>query len=392
MPSQPDGEMTDRHVLFVLTDTRFFLSHRLPVVRAARASGLRVALAAHGTEAARDELAAEGVAAFELPWWSRVNPFAMAAMVLRVRALIVRLRPDIVHAVALLPCLIAGLAALLAGRPRLVLGLTGLGFVFASNSLFARLLKPLTIGALRFVVRHGRVHLTVQNTDDRTVLERYRIAAPSQITLIAGSGVDTDLFAPPAALPTAPPVRIGFAARLIAIKGVEEFVAAGARLHAEGQPVSLHIAGTPDPNNPSVIPRARLNGWKALPFLTLHGKVADMAAFWGGMHIACMPSRGGEGLPKALLEAGACGLPLVATDSPGCRDLVIDGENGRLVPPRDVEALAEALRDLALDAARRAAFGKAARARIVACHGEAEVGAATLAIYGDLLGAGASQG
>ena len=153
---------------------------------------------------------------------------------------------------------------------------------------------------------------------------------------------------------------MGFVGRLLDDKGVRTLVDAHAILAQRGRPVRLLIAGDPDPANPVSIPPQEIAAWSRRPGLLLLGHVADIRDVWKAAHIAVLPSRR-EGLPKSLLEAAACGRPIVATDVPGCREIARAGVNALLVPPDDPVALADAIDTLAQDAAMRARFGAAGR-------------------------------
>ena len=173
--------------------------------------------------------------------------------------------------------------------------------------------------------------------------------APDRLTLIRGSGVDLDRFAP-SPEPPGPPVA-ALVGRMLAVKGVADLAAAARLLRQRGVALRLWLAGPSDADSPSTIPPATLRGWQAEGLLEWHGPVGDIADLWRRAHIAVLPSQGGEGLPKALLEAAAAGRPIVATDVPGCREIVRPEETGLLVPRRDPAALADALARLAADAA-----------------------------------------
>jgi glycosyltransferase involved in cell wall biosynthesis len=235
--------------------------------------------------------------------------------------------------------------------------IAGLGFAFTSSTLKARLVRPILSAFLRYVLGHPRAAVLVQNPDDRKVAESLGIAADG-IFVIPGSGVETDRLMP---LPEPPgPVTVAFVGRLLDDKGVRSLIEAHDILGRRGQPVRLLIAGEPDPANPVSIPPQEIAEWGRRPGVELLGQVADIREVWKAAQIAVLPSRR-EGLPKSLLEAAACGRPIVATDVPGCREIARQGLNALLVPPDDAETLADAIGRLAQDAPLRARFGAAGR-------------------------------
>jgi glycosyltransferase involved in cell wall biosynthesis len=164
-------------------------------------------------------------------------------------------------------------------------------------------------------------------------------------------------------------------------KGVDLAVEAVRLAQQRGAPVELSLFGTPDPSNPKAIPEATLREWSSAPEIAWHGPTRDIAAVWRDHHVCCLPSRGGEGLPRTLLEGAACGRAILTTDVPGCRALVRDGQEGLVVPPNDAAALADALVALAGDPALVVRMGEAARVRVLDGFTEADVMAAVQNLY-----------
>ncbi len=202
--------------------------------------------------------------------------------------------------------------------------------------------------------------------------------------MIGGAGVDPAAYRPQP-LPPMPPLRVALVARMLWSKGIDVAVEAVRLARTQRAPVELDLYGAPDPSNRRAIAEATLRDWSR-DGVAWHGPTTDVAAVWASHHVACLPSRGGEGLPRTLLEAAACGRALVASDVPGCRSLVRDGVEGLLVPADDAPALAQALVRLSRDPALVAGLGTAARARIEAGgFTEAAVTEAVCALWRDLL-------
>lgn len=164
-------------------------------------------------------------------------------------------------------------------------------------------------------------------------------------------------------------------------KGVLDAVAAIRQLRARGVPVKLLLAGPVDPDNRGSLTTDQLAALAAEPGIEWLGQIADIREVWRQAAIAVLPSTYGEGVPKALLEAAACARPIIATDIPGCREVVRPGETGILVAPGDVEGLARSIAAMAEDPARRAAMGAAARAMVEAEFAEDIIARETLAVY-----------
>ena len=242
--------------------------------------------------------------------------------------------------------------------------------------------RPFVRLALQSLLNRPRATVLVQNLDDRAVIERLGVNG-ARIAVIAGSGVDTDAMVP---LPEpAEPVTLAFVGRLVESKGIRELLAAHERLGQRGRDIRLLIAGLPDPANPTSIPPQEIEAWSRRPNVKVLGFVEDIGALWARAHIAVLPSYR-EGLPLSLLEAAACGRPLVATDVPGCREIACPGVNAFLVPLDDTEALAAAIDRLALDPQLRHTFGKAGRELVELKFSSERIGRDVVALYRRLLG------
>jgi glycosyltransferase involved in cell wall biosynthesis len=370
-------------LLYLVTEDWYFWSHRLPMAQAAQRAGFAVGVATRVAEHG-ERIRGEGFALHPLRWRrGSTGLLANLAAILEIARLYRRERPRLVHHVALKPAVLGSIAAWLTGVPAVVNAVTGFGFVAASPSLRARLLRRPVGFALAHLIERANSRVIVQNADDRDLLIALNRAAAGRIAVIRGSGIDLAQFAA-AAPPPAAPVVAGFAGRLLADKGIATLVEAQQLLRRRGLDLRLLVAGTPDRENPSSIPDATLARWRESPGITWLGQVADIRTLWRAVHIAVLPSRR-EGLPKSLLEAAAMARPLVATDVPGCREIARDGENALLVAPDDAGALARALERLAGDAALRERFGKASRALVESDLAADAVGAATVALYRALI-------
>lgn len=316
-----------------------------------------------------------------------VNPLRETALLLRVARLLRRERPDLVHNFTIKCAVYGSLAARLARIPARVNAVDGLGYVFASDDRKARLLRP-AVRALLYSALHGRnTRLILQNPDDRAAFRNFKLVSPDRVHLIPGAGVDCTRFTPRAGRQAAAgqPVRILLAARLLWEKGIAEYAQAARVLRAQGRNVRCLLAGTPDPGNPAAVPEATLRAWVAEGSLEWLGHVADMRELYARVDVVVLPSYYREGIPTSLTEAAACGLPLVTTDMPGCREVVTDGEDGLLVPPRDADALARAIARLLDSPALARRLGHAARAKALAVFDERIIIRRTLEVYRTLL-------
>ncbi len=329
------------------------------MARAARNAGFEVHVATR-VHRLGPAIESEGFILHPLGWRrGSLDPFHIFSMIMEVRAIYRRVQPKIVHHVALVPTVVGSIAAFGLPIERLN-ALAGLGFAFSSQTPGAKILRIFVERILIFLLSLNRSIALVQNPDDKAFLELLGLAE-EKIALIPGSGVDTDALTP---LPEPPwPITIGYVGRLLKDKGVEELVAAHDLLRQRGLPINLLIAGDQDPANPASVSDERLGDWKSRPGVSVLGHVKDISAFWAKAHIAVLPSYR-EGLPLSLLEAAACGRPLIATDVPGCREIARNNLNALTVPPRDANALADAIARLSQDGEMRRRFAAASRALV----------------------------
>jgi glycosyltransferase involved in cell wall biosynthesis len=313
-----------------------------------------------------------------------LNPLREMRALGELIALFRREQPALVHDFTIKCAVYGSLAAMLAGVPARINAVAGLGYVFASNDRRAHLLRPLVRTLMRFALRGRRSRLILQNHDDARMFLDHRLIEDARVRVIPGSGVDCNRFVP-RARPCNDPPRVLLAAPLLWEKGVKEYVQASRTLRAQGRRVRFLLAGASDPGNPAAVPEATVRGWVDDGLVEWIGHVDDMPALFASTDIVVLPSYYREGLPKSLIEAAACATPLITTDMPGCRDVVTDGVDGLIVPPRDAEALCAAIVRL-LDAPERARkLGLAARAKALAKFDERIVIRRTLEAYDEVL-------
>jgi len=327
-------------LLFANTDW-YLYNFRLALAQALRARGDEVVLVSpQGAYAPRlQELGFRWVG-FPLEQHG-LNPLVEISTIMRLVRLYRREKPDLVHQFTVKCVLYGSLACRMLGIRAVVNSVTGLGYVFMESKGARRWLRGIIILFYRLVLRRTRV--IFQNPDDKAIFLENRLVDPARVALIRGSGVDIQRFAP-SPEPDGMPVVI-LPARLLWDKGVGEFVAAARRLRAEGLRARFALVGDSDNNNPASVHVPQLQAWEKEGVIEWWGWKENMEDVYAQASIICLPSYR-EGLSKTLIEAAACGRPMVASNVPGCRDVVRHGENGLLGPPRDVFPLAEALRTL----------------------------------------------
>jgi glycosyltransferase involved in cell wall biosynthesis len=374
----------ERRILVLITEDWFAGSHFLPLLRALVGLGLKVTVATRcaGKQHLIEETGAD-VEPFDFERGA-FRPHADLAVVARLHRLIRQLCPDAIHAIAMKPIALGALAAATGTKTPLVIHLTGVGLAGTAASTRTRLAHDAIMALISRKLRRTDVRLLVENPDDRARFARPGDEAFTRITLLGGAGLDPDVFKVQP-MPRAPPVRMAYVGRMVWTKGVDVLVDAHQKLHGQGVDITLALYGAPDPENPRAIDLSTLQSWTARPGLIWHGQVGDVREAWRDSHFAVVPSRGGEGLPKALLEAAACGRAAIVTDVPGCRHFVRDGVEGWVVPPDDSAALAAAIERLARDPLMREGMGLAARQRLLDGFTERHLQTAVQQVYRDLL-------
>lgn len=361
--------MSRPKIIFLATEDWFVASHFRPLLKRAAADGFEVIVVARETGAFAGDA---NVRFVPMPFARRaLAPGDVWSEARALSALLRTERPNIIHAIALKPIALTVLAGAARATPS-VLALTGRGYLQARGG-WRRIVLDALAGRIRAAIAQGRAVLLTENQADQRWVLGNAALPPARMMIMPGAGVDADAFRP--APEPAGPIAVGLVARLVRSKGIDVAVAAVTRLRHQGMEIELRIAGDADPDNPEYVTDAELSAWRATPSVQLIGRVSDVNAFWAGTHIACLPSRGGEGLPRSLLEAAACGRPIVTTDTPGCADFVVNGETGLVVPRDDAGALANAFAALAGEGDLRTRMGVAARARVLWGYTEAHAAA-----------------
>ena len=357
-PEKAADAARGRKLIFLVTEDWYFVSHRLELAIAARQAGHDVVVVTrvdrHGKRITDAGLALCPVA------FNRggLNPFEEFLTLVRLARIYRREAPDIVHHVALKPVIYGSLIARIVGTRGIVNALGGLGYVFSSVGLRAKVLRWFIKPALKFALGGRKARLIVQNSDDRDRIVTGGLANPGSIRLLRGAGIDPDAYRQVMVASEMPLVILP--ARLLREKGVGEFVEAARLLREKGIKARFALVGKPDPANPASVNQSKIDAWVDEGAVEFWGWQEDMPSVFAQAQIVCLPSYH-EGFPKSLLEAAASGCAIVATDIPGCREIIRHGVTGWLVPPQDAKALAGALQQAIEQPAVRKQYGVAAR-------------------------------
>ncbi len=372
-----------KKLLFVCNVPWFFCSHRLPIALAAQREGYEIHVASADGPAV-ETIKRAGFIFHPIPlqrWganlFSEIKTFWKLCQIYR------SVKPDLTHHITIKPVIYGSIAARLTGVPRVVNAISGLGYVFAIKNLKTKILLPMVVFVYRLAYGHPRSRLIVQNPDDRDSFVAAGLIREQNVVLIKGVGVDPEKFRETPEPDE--PVRVVLPSRMLWDKGVREFVEAARILKEQGVNAQFILVGGTDAGNPVAIDASELEAWKREGVVDWQGHCDDMSQLFSQYHLVCLPSYR-EGLPKVLVEAAACGRAIVTADATGCREIVRHGQNGLLVPVKNAEALADAMKTLIEDPERRRKMGRRGREMVEKEFSVGVVIEKTLDVYRELTG------
>lgn len=374
-----------KKLLFVVNVDWFFISHRLPIALKAIADGYDVHLACSFTDK-KSQLEELGITCHNIAF-SRSGSSIKGEFhaISSIRRVIKSLEVDVVHAITIKPVIYTGLALQSVKRPpAFVAAISGLGYVFTAETHRAKLTKLLVSLMYKLALRNKRKVVIFQNTSDQAILSEIVKLSNADRTLIKGSGADLSVYCYQTE-PVGPKKIVSMACRLLKEKGVYEFIEAAKLIKEKHSNIDFWLIGNVDLENPNSVSQEEVDTWVEQGVITALGHRDDIPELFAQSHIVTMPSFYGEGVPKVLIEAAACGRPIVTTDNPGCRDSVINEKTGLLVPIKNAEALAEALTVLLLDEGKRVEMGLQARQYAVSEFDVSNVVIRHLEIYQSLM-------
>ncbi|MDH4082704.1 MAG: glycosyltransferase family 4 protein [Nitrospira sp.] len=369
-------------ILFLVTEDWYFWLHWLDLARATRDAGFEVLLATRIQEHGQ-QISQQGFKLFPISLLRRsLNPIRELLAVWELVRLYRSEKPDIVYHIAVKPIFYGSIAARLTGIRHVINVFAGLGYAYTSNSINARLLRLfLRVGLRAAFAREGSVAV-FQNEEDRAQLTHDRIVEEIRARVIPGTGVDIDKFQP--THDKAQESIVLLACRMLWDKGVGEFVEAARLVRQLNLSARFVLVGRCDDDNPASIGLMQLQRWQEEGVVEWWGHRDDMPMVFSRAAVVVLPSYR-EGLPVSLLEAAACGKPIVASDVPGCREVVRHRVNGLLVQPRNASALADAVTMLLENEGLRVELGRSGREIVVKEFSAAAVISQTLGLYRELL-------
>lgn len=348
-------------ILILASYAPSLINFRLDLMHDLRAAGHEVMAAAPGQDADVVHALGEIGVGYEPIDLDRagVNPIRDLGSLVGLIKLFRRIRPDLVLAYTIKPVAYGLLAARLSGVRRRFGMITGLSYaLMGGDGIKRRLLKRLTVRLYRQGLA-GAEAVIFQNASDLAAFAENGMTRPGQKTVVVdGSGINLERFAA-APLPDGPPVFL-LVARLLADKGIREYVDAARRLKRDHPDWRFQILGPLD-ITPTAIGKAEIDAWQQEGVIDYLGATKDVRPYLRACSAFVLPSYYPEGLPRSILEAMAIGRAIVTTDRPGCRETVVEAENGYLVPAGEIGPIATAMVDLGTEPGRLQAFGKASR-------------------------------
>jgi glycosyltransferase involved in cell wall biosynthesis len=369
-------------LLFLITEDWYFWSHRLPIAQAAQNSGFKVVVATRVGDHQK-LIEREGFKLIPLKLRRKNNSFFYEIKsIFQIIKIYIQEDPDLVHQVALKPVFYGTLASFFCGHPKTVNALGGLGYIFVSNKLWMAALKNVIIAIFRILFRAADSVTIFQNPEDLNFFVNKRIIDTKSSVLIRGAGVDISYYNI-----TSEPKQsnnVIVASRMLWNKGIGEFFKAAKQLKEQNVRCRMIVIGAPDHENPASIAEDTLWKWNSTGIIEYWGHKNDMQTILSNSNIVVLPTYYGEGLPKILLEAASCGRAIIATDVPGCREIVRHDENGILVPPRDPRALAKAIQYLIENPEIRKKMGQRGRDIVISEFSEEIVVNKTMKLYNTL--------
>jgi len=374
-----------KKILFVINSDWGFLLYRIPLADAARKKGMQVWVASPDTGEAH-KIVSMGYNHINLPMSRKgINIFSEFFTFLRILKIYYDLKPDLIHQVTIKPIIYGTIAASILNHTFVVNAISGLGFTFSSNGS-SKLLRHIVKVLLKISLKYAKSKIIFQNPDDFNLFISENLISNTQGVLIKGSGVNCKVFSPVSNEKNKEKIVV-LPARMIIEKGIFEFVDAARLLHFQFPAVRFVLVGKIDSGNPSSIDYFQIMSWEKEGIIEWWGHQSDMVALLNKSIMVVLPTFYGEGLPKVLLEAAACGKPIISTNVPGCKEIVRHEINGLLIPPKDEVALAEAIRRLLDNPDFAAQLGKNGREIVQNEFSESLVVEKTFEVY-DLLLAG----
>ena len=328
--------------MFICNEDWFFISHRLPIGIEALNKGYEVHIASNLTGSHRQLLDYK----FKVHKLNidrcKINFLNSVQLIFEILKLLKEVKPNIIHAITIKPVLFSGIALKFYKKAAFVASISGLGYVFISKDIFLKIIKVFVKISYKFALSHKRIKVIFQNKNDSSLITNICKLKSSEKTLIHGSGVDLEFYKPLEKDNNSNVVL--FASRLLITKGILEFIESAKELI--DKKYKFTVAGKLDFENPDCISIEQLRKWESDNYIKYLGEAENVRDLIRKSKIVVLPSYYGEGLPKILIEAAACGKPVITTNHPGCRDAILPNKTGLLIPIKNSKELSIAINKL----------------------------------------------
>lgn len=346
-------------ILFVSSSGKFFVSHRKEIIKDCIDKGFEVHIASNDVDFLRESFPKANVHFFDFKRGS-LNIFSFIQSIINMKSLLLKLKPDLCHAITLQPIIILGILLRLNTKIKLVLSFAGLGLMFSSTMMKFKILRNLFIKPLLAMILSKKdLHVIFQNPNDRHSVLNINSTLAGKTTLLPGSGVDLDVYR---YFPqTYDKFIVCFISRLLVDKGIKDFIYAAKKLKKLEPEIKFWVIGEIDESNPNSISKEEIEGFNQEENISFLGKQSDIPNILRQSNILVFPSYYGEGIPKTILEAAACGRPVITTDHPGCRDGIINNSTGLLVKIKSPDDIATKVLEMYKDQQRIEQFSENSR-------------------------------
>ena len=374
----------NKKVLFFVNDLPAFFIQRLNLAQHVKESGYEVIIASPENQKV-DDLKELGFSHQTIPVNRKsLNIFSGIVVIYRLIRIIKKIKPDILHNVSSKQVIYGSIAARICGVKKIINLINGLGWIYVERrGIAVKILRSLVSTLYKLALSNKNIIVIFQNPDDKQYFLDRNILDESQIKVILGSGVNTDKYKPSVEeIPTnQSKIKIIFLSRMLWVKGVKYLIDAVRILKSRSLEFELNLVGQPDLGNPDSIPYETLESWEKNGLINYKGFINDPIKIIQSADVVVLPTYLREGVPLSLIESASCGKPIVTTDVPGCREIVIDGLNGFLIPPKDTIALSESLEKLIINEPLRKKFGEESRKLALKSFSKEIVNKKTLELY-----------
>ena len=345
-------------IIFLVNVDSFFVSHRLPIAKKLLLDGYDVHIATQFTRY-KKTLLKMGFNTHDINFnKNSVNLLKAILPIFQIFFLIRKIKPTIIHLITLKPIIFGGFVAFISPINSMVISITGLGSMFLKKGIFYKIRENIFNLFYRIIFLFPNLKVILQNRSDLNYLIKNAKLKKNKTEIIRGSGVDLKSLKF-SEIPKREPIIV-MASRIIADKGIFEYIKSIQYLKKHNFEGKFYLVGDIDYKNPSAIKKSTVNYWHKKKIITYVKHQKKISTFLKKSTIIVLPSYR-EGFPKILMEAAACGRPVVTTNVPGCKDAIIKNVTGILVPPKNHILLAQAIKNLCDNRKKLETIGKAAR-------------------------------